>query len=71
MSADGGGGTPHGERLARLETDLGNVKNDVQALQTDVSGLKRFQAWIFGLGTGVGTIAGFMAQGIKDRFGLS
>lgn len=69
MSA-GDGGERHGERLAVLETKVANAEADVLTLQADVSGLKRFQAWLFGIGSGVGAVAAFMAQGLKDRLGL-
>lgn len=60
----------HGERIAILETKVASQGNDIHELQTDVSGLKRFQAWVFGVGSGVGAIGAFLAQGIKDRLGI-
>lgn len=70
MSADGGATDRHGERLAVLETKMAGVEADVSTLQSDVSGLKRFQAWLLGIGSAIGAIAAFMAQAIKDRLGL-
>ncbi len=72
MSADGGAGGQdrHGERLAVLETKMSGVEADVATLQGDVSGLKRFQAWMLGVGSAFGAIATLLAQSIKGRLGL-
>lgn len=70
MSADGPGGETLGEKIAVLRTEMTEARKDISELQTDVSGLKRFQAWVFGVGSGVGAIAAFMAQSLKDRLGL-
>lgn len=55
-----------GERLAVLETEMKDVKADAAALRTDVDALKRFQAWVFGIGTGLGAVMAFLANGVKD-----
>lgn len=55
-----------GERLAILEEKADRNEEDLRALRTDVDGLKRFQAWVFGIGTGLGAVAALLANGIKD-----
>jgi len=70
MSADGGNPDHHGERLAVLETKMAGVEADVSTLQSDVSGLKRFQAWMLGVGSAFGAIATLLARSIKDKLGL-
>lgn len=59
-----------GERVAILETRADDQKSDIVELRTDVAALKRFQAWMVGIGTGVGAMAGLLAQTVKDRLGI-
>lgn len=61
-----GDGTPLGERIARLETEAREFRADIAELRTDVGGLKRFQAWLLGLGAGFGTLATLFAQSLRD-----
>ena len=54
-----------GERLAFIEADMARCKADVDDLRKDVDALKRFQAWLFGIGTAVGVLAALLANGLK------
>jgi len=51
--------------LTKAITQLADLKDTVAVLRTDVDGLKRFQAWVFGIGTGVGALAAILGKGIK------
>ena len=62
-----------GERIERLSVnaehekeDIRDMREDIRALRADVDALKRFQAWIFGIGTGLGATAALLANGLKD-----
>lgn len=59
-------GTPEGERIAILEDRMVRVLGDVSKLQNDVDGLKRFQAWLFGIAAATGAMGVLIANGIKD-----
>lgn len=50
-------------RFDRLDQTLGDHRKEIDAL-------KRFQSWVFGVGSGVGALVGFAVQGIRDRIGL-
>lgn len=54
-----------GEDIATLKADVSRAKDDIHDLRTDVDGLKRFQAWLFGLGAGLGATAAILANGVK------
>jgi hypothetical protein len=55
-----------GEHIATLMADVGRAKEDIRGLRTDVDGLKRFVAWVFGIGTGLGAVAALLANGLKE-----
>lgn len=61
-----GGPGALGERIAKLEGQVERVETDVSKLQTDVDGLKRFQAWLFGIGSAMGALGVLVANGVKD-----
>lgn len=59
--------------MARLEAhsddiraDIQDLRRDVSGVRKDVDGLKRFQAWMFGLGAGLGATATLLLNGVKD-----
>jgi len=68
MTSDGGGGNNLGERVARLEGALADVKDDVGDLKKDVRSLREWRAWIIGGATFIGGAIGAFGRELIGNF---
>lgn len=55
--------------MAGVRDELDEALKRIEKLETKVSDLERFRAWLTGIAAGVGAILAFFAEGIRKKFG--
>jgi hypothetical protein len=59
------------ERIATLEAEIRDTKEDLKEVREDVKGLKRFTQWLAGGASVIGFIFGILSDTLKHKLGLS
>lgn len=55
--------------MGGIREELEEAKDRIKALETKVSNLERFRAWLTGIAAGIGAILAFFAEGIRKKLG--